>query len=410
MFVEIVRLFIIVAMTGVGLGLSQRIPVPEEGPPTFRTLIILLGAASGYVLGGVIGRFLDKVFGTVERRIEESHPGELFAGTVGAVLGAAVGLIASIPLFFLAPWWLGYPAAAFLMWVCGTFAYRMFSRRSEALLSMAGLSARPYVRAASYRTAGDPNSYLLDTSAIIDGRILDVVKSGFLKGSMLVAPFVLEELQGLADAADPSRRRRGKRGLQVLELLREQPRIDVLVIDDEVPQHQDVDAKLLALARDLRISLVTTDSNLQRIAELQGITVLNPNRLAISLRPSHLPGDVLSVSIQKEGEQPGQGVGYLDDGTMVVVEHAAPHIGEEIDVQITSTTQTSRGRLLFAVPAYARSGSKNDQNRSGTATSGSEESKAGRDASTQIGWPAVSPADVESEETAASGREPRSGS
>jgi uncharacterized protein YacL len=362
MFVEIVRIFIILAGTALGLWLGQRVPVPEEGPTTFRTLVFLLGPALGYVFGGVLGRFLDRIFGTVEQKIEDSSPGQLFAGTVGAVLGAAVGLLGSIPLFFLTQWWVAYPSAAFLMWVCGTFAYRVFSRRSEALLSMAGLSSRPFVRASAYKSIGDPNSYILDTSAAIDGRILEIVKSGFLRGTILVAPFVLEELQGLADAADPGRRRRGKRGLQVLELLKEQPRVNVLVLDDEVPEHEDVDAKLLALARDMRISLVTTDANLQRVAELQGVSVLNPNRLAIGLRPSHLPGDVIAVSIQREGEQPGQGVGYLEDGTMVVVEHAADRIGEEIDVQITSSTQTSRGRMLFGIPAHQQSNRRSLEN------------------------------------------------
>ncbi|MER3454493.1 MAG: twitching motility protein PilT [Acidimicrobiia bacterium] len=350
MFVEIVRLFIIIALTALGLAVSQRIRVPEEGSHASRYFTIVLGAAIGYVLGGVVGRFLDRFFGTVERRIDESNPGQLFAGFIGALVGALFGIVASIPAFFLAPWWVAYPVAAFLMWVGGSFGFRIFSRRSEALLSMAGLSSKPYVRASSYHTVGDPNSFLLDTSALIDGRILDIVQSGFLRGTFLVTPAVLEELQGLADAADSGRRRKGRRGLHVLELLREQPRVDVLVLDEDVPQHQDVDAKLLSLARDMRISLVTTDSNLQRVAELQGITVLNPNRLATSLRPSKLPGDVMVLAIKKEGEQPDQGVGYLDDGTMVVVEHAASAVGSEIEVQITSSTQTSRGRMLFAIP------------------------------------------------------------
>ncbi len=350
MFVEIVRLFITIALTALGLAVSQRMRVPEEGPNTLRYVVIVLGAGVGYVLGGVIGRFLDRVFGSVEQRIDESNPGQLFAGTIGAVVGALFGVVASLPAFFMAPWWVAYPVAAFLMWIGGSFGYRVFSRRSEALLSMAGLSSKPYVRASSYRTAGDQNSYLIDTSALIDGRVLDVVQAGFLRGTFLVTPAVLEELQGLADAADSSRRRRGRRGLHVLELLREQPRTDVLILDEDVPQHADVDAKLLSLARDMRISLLTTDSNLQRIAELQGIVVLNPNRLAASLRPSKLPGDILTIEIQKKGEQPGQGVGYLDDGTMVVVENAADAVGSEIEIQITSSTQTSRGRMLFAIP------------------------------------------------------------
>jgi len=189
---------------------------------------------------------------------------------------------------------------------------------------------------------------VVDTSAVIDGRALAVADAGFLRGDLLVPRFVLDELQGIADAADPSRRRRGRRGLEVLDSLQRDGRIGVHVIDDEVPEIQAVDAKLVALARRLQAGLLTTDANLQRVAELQGVVCLNLNRLADGLRPVLVPGEVVRLPISREGREQGQGVGFLEDGTMVVVGEASGLVGREVDVRITSNVQTSVGRMLFA--------------------------------------------------------------
>jgi uncharacterized protein YacL len=189
---------------------------------------------------------------------------------------------------------------------------------------------------------------LVDTSAVIDGRALAVVESGFLRAELLVPRFILEELQGIADSSDPSRRRRGQRGLEVLDTLRRDGRVGLQVIDEEVPEFQGVDTKLVALARRIDAGVLTTDANLQRVAELQGVACLNLNRLADGLRPVHVPGEVVRLPISREGREPGQGVGFLEDGTMVVVGEASELVGSEVEVRITSNVQTSVGRMLFA--------------------------------------------------------------
>lgn len=348
MFVEVVRLFIVMAMTAAGYAVGRRVHTTATTAEIVPVIGLIIGCGIGYVVGGVVGRLVDRAFGAVEERVESSEPGRLFAGTLGAVIGAAVGGIITFPLFVILSWYWAYPSVVLAMWVVGSLGYRIATRKSEELLALAGLSSRPLIRATRYGGASDADAYLLDTSALIDGRLLDVVRAGFIHGSLLVAPFVLEELQGIADSAEASRRRRGRRGLEVLTVLGEIPKIDLHVLDDEVPELEFVDAKLVSLAKRLRVSLITTDGNLQRVAELQGISVLNLNRLASALRPSRLPGDNIRLSIVRAGDQEGQGIGYLDDGTMVVVENAAEEVGAEVSAQVTSSTQTAIGRMLFA--------------------------------------------------------------
>lgn len=352
MFVEVVRLFIVLAVTALGYAVGNRLYSSQRAGEIAPLIGLVLGCGIGYVLGGVVGRSLDRAFGVVEERIGQSEPGKLFAGTLGAVIGAGLGGVFGFPFFFVLDWYWAYPAVTLLMWILGTLGYRVAAHRSEDLLALAGLSSRPLVRATRYGPS-DANTYLVDTSALIDGRILDVVRAGFLSGSLLVAPFVLEELQGIADSGDVNRRRRGRRGLEVLAVLSELPNVDLHVLDDSVPEHEHVDAKLVALARHLRVSLITTDGNLQRVAEIQGISVMNPNRLANALKPAHLPGDEITIGILREGDQNKQGVGYLDDGTMVVVEGASDYVGKEVTARITSATQTSVGRMLFAATSDA---------------------------------------------------------
>jgi uncharacterized protein YacL len=232
-----------------------------------------------------------------------------------------------------------------LVWIGVYEGAGIAARRADDLLALAGLSTRPLVRATPYRGA---DAALVDTSAIIDGRLLAVARAGFLQCALLVPRFVLDELQSIADAQDPLRRRRGQRGLDLLGALQAQPGVDVHVLDDEVVEHEEVDAKLVALARRLEVGLLTVDANLQRVAQLQGVRCLNLDRLASGLRPVHVPGETLKIPIAREGKEPGQGVGFLDDGTMVVVGDAAPLVGQEVEVRITGNVQTSVGRMLFA--------------------------------------------------------------
>jgi uncharacterized protein YacL len=193
---------------------------------------------------------------------------------------------------------------------------------------------------------------LLDTSVIIDGRISDICKTGFVRSTIMVPNFVLLELQHIADSSDPLRRNRGRRGMDVLKILQEDCPVPVRFTDMDVTQVRDVDSKLVALARDIGCPIMTNDYNLNRVAELQGVSVLNINDLANAVKAVFLPGEELSVKIVQEGRELGQGVAYLDDGTMVVVENGKDFLQDQLDVVVTKVLQTTAGRMIFARPNH----------------------------------------------------------
>ena len=191
--------------------------------------------------------------------------------------------------------------------------------------------------------------YVLDTSVVIDGRIADIIDTGILDNQLIMPRFVLAELQGIADSSDKLRRSRGRRGLDVLNRLRNNPEIDFQIYDRELPemQNEPVDMKLLMLARHLEGKVVTGDFNLNKVAKLQNVPVINLNEIANSLKPVFLPGEKIRLKVVKAGEGPGQGVGYLDDGTMIVIEEGRTHIGKDVFITVTSMLQTSAGRMVF---------------------------------------------------------------
>jgi len=345
MFVEIVRLLIVLLATAAGFALGRGPKGAEAGNAA--VVGATLGALAGYVVGGFFGRLLDQAKDVAERRIDEVPAHRVLAGAVGAILLGLLAVVVAVPVGLLLDEPLGWLAVGAWTWVGALQGYRTGARKSDQLLAMAGLSSRPLVRASPYGSE-EQDAVVVDTSAVIDGRLLGLARAGFLKDALLVPRFVLDELQGIADAQDPNRRRRGRRGLEMLEALQHEPGIEVHVLDDEVPEHEEVDAKLVALARRLKASLLTVDEPLRRVAELQGVRCLSLRRLADGLRPVHVPGEVVVLPISREGKEPGQGVGFLDDGTMVVVGDAAPMVGQEIEVRITSNVQTSMGRMLFA--------------------------------------------------------------
>ncbi|MCA9838619.1 MAG: hypothetical protein KC422_16995 [Trueperaceae bacterium] len=198
------------------------------------------------------------------------------------------------------------------------------------------------------RVAGQAK--LIDTSAIIDGRIADIAGAHFIDGSILIPKFVLSELQGIADSGDPLTRTKGRRGLEVLDKLIAQQAVQTTVINDDVKEVQEVDEKLIRLCQQKQADLITTDYNLNRVAALQGVRVLNVNQLANAIKPVFLPGERISLNIVREGREPSQGLGYLEDGTMVVVEDGNQFVGNTIDVIVTSHLQTNMGRMIFARP------------------------------------------------------------
>jgi uncharacterized protein YacL len=222
-------------------------------------------------------------------------------------------------------------------------------RREEVTGSLLRLD-RGATRGERSRPRGVPK--VLDTSVIIDGRVADVIKAGFLEGPLVVPRSVLAELQRIADSSDALRRNRGRRGLDILQRLQQELQA-VQVMEDPREPGVDVDGRLVAMAKALRGWIVTNDFNLNKVAELQGVRVLNVNELSQALRPVVLPGEELSVQVVKDGKEAGQGIGYLDDGTMVVVEGGRKHIGERFDIVVTSVLQTVAGRMIFGRPKEA---------------------------------------------------------
>jgi uncharacterized protein YacL len=343
-FVEIVRLFIVFLATAAGYTLGR-----GSGMDGGNGAIIgaTLGACVGYVAGGIVGRLLRAAMGMVEERVDELPAGKVLAGALGGAFLAGLSALIGVPFVVLLPGLWGWPVFGLVVWTGAYLGWRLTSRKYEDLLALAGLSTRPLVRATPYGS-DDNGAHLLDTSAIIDGRLLAIVRAGFLKGPLLVPRFVLDELQTIADAQDPTRRRRGRRGLDLLDALRSSAGVEVVVLDDEVVEHEEVDAKLVALAKRLKVDLVTLDEPLQRIAELQGVRCLSLHRLSDGMRPVHVAGEVIRLPISRAGKEPGQGVGFLDDGTMVVVADGEPLVGREVDARITGNVKTAVGNMLFA--------------------------------------------------------------
>ena len=225
------------------------------------------------------------------------------------------------------------------------------AKRQDLLIAAeaVGFLRRPPAEVAESRLAGEPH-IIVDTSAIIDGRIAEIVESGFIYGTLVVPRIVLDELQHIADSSDTLRRNRGRRGLEILSRMQKDPGTPVEIIEDDVPDVAEVDGKLVALARARSRVILTNDYNLNRVAELQGVRVMNINSLANAVKPAVLPGEELRVRVIQEGKEAGQGVGFLDDGTMIVVEGGARHIDHDVDVSVTRVLQTVAGRMIFAQP------------------------------------------------------------
>ena len=317
----------------------------ELGLPRYYVifLLIILGGAIGYVLGGIVGRELTAVWRRAEERIRRTAPADILLGTIGLVVGLLIALLASQPLRLVRPDWLSIGATLLLMLVCayvGT-SVALFKRRDFAAMF-------PRLAPAELTPAGE-RTVVLDTSAVIDGRFVELHQLGFLPGRMRVPRFVLAELQTLADSADDTRRARGRRGLDLLASL--PPEDQVQVFEADYPDTPQVDEKLMRLSADMDACLVTVDYNLTKVARVRGIEVMNLNEAAAALRPAFLPGELIRLTIAKPGKEAEQGVGYLDDGTMVVVQGGREKIGTESDVEVTSVLQTSAGRMIFARPS-----------------------------------------------------------
>ncbi|NPV06416.1 MAG: TRAM domain-containing protein [Anaerolineae bacterium] len=275
---------------------------------------------------------------------------ELVSAIIGLITGLILASLLSIPLSLLpSPLREGITLAETFTLCYAGVAVMLMRRRELSRLIRYG-RPRPGADEPERETSGNgrDQSVLLDTSAIIDGRIADITRTGFIFGTIVVPRFVLNELQRIADSPDPLRRNRGRRGLDMLSKLQKESVTPVRIVDYEVDGPESVDERLVTLAKQSRWPVITNDINLNRVAQLQGVTVLNINELANAVKTVLLPGETVRVRIIQEGKEPGQGVGYLDDGTMVVVENGRRHLNHTLEVVVTKVLQTAAGRMIFA--------------------------------------------------------------
>jgi uncharacterized protein YacL len=272
----------------------------------------------------------------------------LFAGMTGLVVGLLIAALLGFPLSLLpAPFGEILPFVGVLIF--SYFGVSLFVMRQGDIMGLlSSLSGRAGEGGSSSSWTNLNRTILLDTSVIIDGRVADIAKTGFLPGTLLIPRFVLNELQYVADSPDGLRRQRGRRGMEVLAELQKLPNILVRISDINVEGVREVDDKLVILAKQLKCPVLTNDYNLNRVAELQGVTILNINELANAVKSVVLPGEIMHINVIQEGKEASQGVGYMDDGTMVVVENGKDYIGEYRDVHITKVLQTAAGRMIFA--------------------------------------------------------------
>lgn len=307
-------------------------------------LALQRGGGAEWIVGVLGGLLFGLLVVILERRLRRIPGKAIFHAVVGLVVGLLVGRVVYAALANLL---LGFSPSAgtigeTLCLIGGGYLGGLVAVDKGREFNFAGfirlLKEQP--RAQSYK--------LLDTSVIIDGRIADITETGFLEGTLVIPQFILRELQHIADSSDPLKRNRGRRGLDILQKIQKKVGIRVEISEMEFPEIREVDNKLVAMAKALNAKIVTNDFNLNKVAELHGVGVLNINELTNALRPVVLPGEDMRVYVLKEGKEYNQGIAYLDDGTMVVVDNGRRHIGQTIDVCVTSVLQTTAGRMIFS--------------------------------------------------------------
>lgn len=358
MFGRIIRW--LMGIVGVALGLKAAdlvIPLLSHvGHFAFSDLAKLITVVATGIIFGFIFYFiapfawrrLRVTIGWIEVQLQNFSSAEIFVSTFGLIIGLLIAALLTLPfasLPYIGPFLPVF--AALLFGYLGARVGRM--RRDDLQYLFDGIQK---VKTASpksiTKSANKQTPKILDTSVIIDGRIADICEAGFIEGTMIVPRFVLEELQKIADSSDMLKRNRGRRGLDVMNHIQRDLSFPVKIVDQDFNDITEVDSKLVRLAKQMGGKVLTNDYNLNKVAELQGVDVLNINELANAVKPVVIPGEEMSVSIVKDGKEAGQGIAYLDDGTMIVVEGGKRHMGEQMDVLVTSVLQTAAGRMIFA--------------------------------------------------------------
>ncbi|HEX3032422.1 MAG TPA: PIN/TRAM domain-containing protein [Bacillota bacterium] len=354
MVTRIIRIMVFLIFTGAGAFIGKYVPVGDF--PSFQlidpTLMaiglgLLFGAVAGILLSPWVTSKIIQVVAWLEQRLQKTPIQELIGGSVGLIAGLIIALLlgeafSSFPL-------VGALIKSVGALLLGYLGMSLGSKKREELFGVSHILSR-FNREKGAKPDIKPINLpkILDTSVIIDGRIADIVKSGFVEGALVIPGFVLEELRHIADSSDLLKRNRGRRGLDILNKIRKELGMKVHIHETDFDDITEVDSKLVRLAQLLDGKIVTNDFNLNKVAELQGVGVLNINELANAVKPVVLPGEEMVVQVVKDGKESGQGVGYLDDGTMIVIENGRKYIGQTIGVIVTSVLQTAAGRMIFA--------------------------------------------------------------
>ena len=325
-----------------------------------QVIFIVVFALIFFILSPKAFKYLENLLNIWEEELKDKSVSELIIGCLGLILGFFIAFLVSQPLFIIPIPYLGSALSVVLYGILGYLGVKIaIKNKDEIVLRVKDISInkkqtkdkdkdREKDKNRKSKINGVPK--ILDTSVIIDGRIRDICRAGFLEGPLVVPVFVLEELQHIADSEDALKRNRGRRGLDVIKEIQEDKGLEVIIYQGMYEDVPEVDSKLLHLTKDLKGKIVTNDYNLNKVATVQGLDVLNINELANAVKPVYLPGEEMIIQIVKLGKENGQGLGYLDDGTMIVVENGKEYLGDTINVVVTSALQTSAGKMIFAKP------------------------------------------------------------
>lgn len=358
------RIFqLVISLIGVVLGIvilnvvNAASPFMKASGIVFIIANILSGLIGAILFYNLSARAADKMsvnFSHIEKQISDLPASKLIVGTIGAILGIFIATLLSRPLTSLQLPYVGnsiFVLLSILLYIgLGYLGWRVGSRSSDEVLSLFKPSKDSRESKSSFkfdRSKNQASPKILDTSVIIDGRIVDIIEADFIEGELIISEFVLEELQHIADSPDDLKRSRGRRGLDIVNDIKNSDKINLTIVDTDYPDIKEVDSKLLKLAIDMDGKVFTNDYNLNKVADVQGIPILNINDLANALKPIVIPGELMKIEVIKEGKGKNQGVGYLDDGTMVVIEDGDKFIDQTINAVVTSVLQTSAGRMIF---------------------------------------------------------------
>ncbi len=358
MLESLIRVFFFLIGSSAGVIGYRFISVNIYGLPLDIKLATITGITGG-ILGLVIAPLVVKkcaqTLEWVEIKLQKVPVQDIIVGAFGLIFGFIIANLLSLPLPRISV--IGNFLPVGINLILGYLGMTLAIKKKDELFNLLSLLPKSNDRAGSgskTRASNARNSQykILDTSVIIDGRIADICDTGFLDGTLIIPNFILEELQHIADASDSLKRNRGRRGLDILNAMQKKENVVVQIYERDFDDILEVDSKLVRLAKLLRGKVVTNDYNLNKVAELHGVQVLNINELANAVKPVVLPGEEMFVQVIRDGKEAGQGVAYLDDGTMIVIDNGRRYIGTQLDVVVTSVLQTAAGRMIFARPKF----------------------------------------------------------